>query len=121
MLEESVVWNEIFENFELNYLEENVETKSKNYTWKAPRNDKTVQRLSPSSYQNYLDCPQKFKVNNLDQLSFNGILHENMTPSELGQLEHLVIETFFKEDVEIDKTVIGELSKKSIKSIKARK
>ena len=76
------------------------------------------ENFGPLAIQNYMDCPRKFYFSNIDPISQGKIHPEDLSPLELGRIEHEVIEAFFsrckgeKFSFDRHKQICGEFIKK---------
>jgi sulfur carrier protein ThiS len=71
-------------------------------------------KLSASSFQNYLDCPKKFYYQNIQKKNLDYLNPLDATPSELGILEHGIIQEYFEkiqnnELVDLNKLIADKL------------
>lgn len=99
LLEHDLGWAEMFKSIQL-------ERQADALTVKRVRRDLLNQRslkvapplkmISPSRLQTYLDCPRQFYYQYIEKLSDQPELHKDLEPRVLGEIEHKVVEEFFK-------------------------
>jgi hypothetical protein len=91
-------WSEIFKDFSFSEIQTNlnVETNS-GYQFNLPRSIVRMEKISYSRLQSYIDCPRKYYHQYVEKLAKNIIVNNTFSPSQLGTLEHKVIEKHFKQ------------------------
>ncbi len=67
--------------------------------------------ISATKLQNYLDCPRKFYIQNVEKLRLEPKLKQNLAPNDKGILSHEIIEEFFNQGLSLEKP--GELRRLS--------
>ncbi len=107
LLETSSFWKEQakLNGERLNSKIENV--KSKNYQWKIDTKNIDLTYLkekifSPSELQRYIDCPRSYFVTYVKPLDPKIDNVEEVTASAIGELEHSLIEQYFKKYEALD-------------------
>ena len=92
-------WNEALKNFKFIDVNETLKFKKKEFKKILPLKNITNNSLTytASKLQNYLDCPQKYYYTYVEPLEHSPSEKNFLSTSELGQIEHKIIEKYFWE------------------------
>ena len=119
-LEYDYTWSEALKDFHFVNIEEVIKFKKKEFKVILPKKEfkNTGQTYTASKLQNYLDCPQKYYYTYIESLEHSPSEKVFLSPSELGAIEHKIIEKYFNlisvgefdevKHVEIVKNVFNE-------------
>ncbi len=118
LIEHNPSLNSLFSLIEFDYLSKKIS--------KKPREIKTVRfdfsnyqltSLSASKLQQYYDCPRKFALNYIEKISPRYELPGKLSVLDLGRVEHLVIESYFKMRNDWDETAFIQLVEKICQTV----
>ena len=100
--EENLFWGEMAGIVEFDRLDFRYVPQKKNNDYLMGRANKRYgeKQFSRKRMQTYVDCPRKFYYTYVEPLPKEVKLSNKLTSAQLGELEHRVIERFFKSKVE---------------------
>jgi hypothetical protein len=107
-------WNSILEDFELVDITKNIKKEISPTTYNFLKSNKSYQHtfLSPTRLQSYIDCPKSFYFKYVEKIMPRVELEETLQLSDLGTLEHLVLEKYFEAYAEYSFENVVEISKR---------
>ncbi len=115
-LEYDYSWGEVLKIFKFDDVKEAVKFKIKEFKKVLPvKQGKNLgNTYTASKLQNYLDCPQKYYYTFIESLEHSPKEKIFLSPSELGEIEHKIIEMYFSrfDDFEFNETRHIEIVKK---------
>ena len=119
LITEDAGWSEILAEFDRENISLDIYNKRESLFDYFENKDvnHSITNYSASRLQTYLDCPQKYWLNYILKQSKRVILPEEMSPLELGLLEHRVIELYLSKYSEYDEDVLDELIKVEINKV----
>ena len=78
-------------------------------------------KLSASRMQSYLDCPRKYFFEYIMDVSFFNELDNQLSPAELGTLEHDLIDKYMQANEEFDRNRLEKLCEDSLNELCEKK
>lgn len=118
LIEHNPNLNALFSLIEFNELDKNFNKKPREIkTVELDFTDYKVSSLSASKLQQYYDCPRKFALNYIEKISPRYELPGKLSVLDLGRVEHLVIESYFKMRNDWDETAFIQLVEKICQTV----
>jgi len=119
LITEDAGWSEILSEFELDNISLDIYNKRESlFDYFENKNvSHSITNYSASRLQTYLDCPQKYWLNYILKQSKRVVLPQEMSPLELGLLEHRIIELYLSRYSHYDEEILDELIKLEINKV----
>ncbi len=117
LLEEDSRLNKVFRGILLELKEKISLPKVNKYITPLKIESSELKKLSASRLQSYKDCPRKYYLNYIGKLSPNIVMASQVSPMELGRMEHAIIEQFFKKYNEWSENGFKEIVMSEMKNL----
>jgi CRISPR/Cas system-associated exonuclease Cas4 (RecB family) len=102
ILEHDTNWSKVLSGVDLKPAELNIKTNYKKEYIQLEIEKQQLEKISASRLQKYLECPRKYYFQYINKLSPQIDFNNELNVLELGQIEHKVIEEYFKTRVDVD-------------------
>ncbi len=109
LIDHDTTLNKIFSNLKLENAEAVPEDLVEKSFLDIDIENVEVNSMSASKLQKYIECPRKYYHQYISKFNPSVSLNSELTPLELGQIEHKVIEDFFKQNLELSDEILSRL------------
>ncbi|MFT6631691.1 MAG: CRISPR/Cas system-associated exonuclease Cas4 (RecB family) [Bacteriovoracaceae bacterium] len=96
LIEHDTGISQLFNDIPLNLQEQQIDFKTKKEYIKPIIQPDVIEKISASRLQKYLECPRKYYLSYVNQLSPQVGFDSELNVLELGQIEHKIIEDYFQ-------------------------
>lgn len=110
LLEHDLGWSNIVSDFNLVNIKNDIQSiENKKYYFPKVNSNYSLNTISASKLQTYIDCPRKFYLSyGLKQKPRIELLHE-LNYMQLGLIEHAVIENYLKKNSSFNEEILNDL------------